>query len=131
VATPLFDHFPKTSLSAACRQLGITPRAFRFYEERGMVVASRNMLNHRLVDGATFHRLDWIVRLRRVGLTIHEVHGLLEAQDKGRDHRNLTLKRLEARRRRLLQQLAAVDALADGLSATSPDARPHLRQVSS
>ncbi len=115
--TPRFDHLPKMRLGDTCRMLEITPRTFRFYEEQGLIEASRDPNNHRFVDGATRHRLAWIVRLRRTGLTVRDVRRVLEAQDSGREHRDLMLERLEARRRQLFVDLAEVDSLVADLAA--------------
>jgi DNA-binding transcriptional MerR regulator len=115
--TPRLDHLPKMRLGDTCRLLDITPRAFRFYEEQGLLEASRDPLNHRYIDGATRRRLAWIVRLRKAGLTIQDVRKVLQAEDTGREHRDFALERLEDRKRQLFLELAEVDALMADLSA--------------
>ena len=113
--TPRLDHLPKLRLSDTCRMLGITARAFRFYEEQGLLEADRDSQNHRLIDRATRDRVAWIVQLRRVGLTIKEVRAILAEEDGRGAGVDLALSRLALRRRCLQDELAELDGLVAGL----------------
>ena len=118
IFTPRLDHLPKLRLSDTCRLLGLTPRAFRFYEEQGLIGSGRDALNHRLVDGPTRRRVARIVQLRRVGLSIRQVREILDEEDGGdpRAGVDLALSRLAVRREEIQAELDDLDALADDLA---------------
>ena len=115
--TPRLDHLPNLRLSDTCRILGITPRAFRFYEEQGLLEAHRDSMNHRLVDSATRRRVAWIAQLRRVGLTIKEVRCILAEEDDRGAGLDLAMTRLATRRRHIQDELAELDVLVAELTA--------------
>ena len=114
---PRLDHLPKLRLSDTCRMLGITPRAFRFYEEQGLLEAHRDSLNHRLIDCATRERVAWIVQLRRAGLTIKEVRAILAEEDGRGAGFDLAMTRLAARREEIVAELEGLDTLVATLNA--------------
>lgn len=95
----------------ARKLFGLTYRALRYYEERGLVVAHRDSMNLRWYDAKARRRLAWISRLRRaVGLDdIAEVLRV-EEQEAGRGQ-VLALRQLEKRRVAIEDELAAIHAL--------------------
>ena len=70
MTTPNIHHLPRLGLSNAMRIFGLTARALRFYEEKGLIEAHRDRLNCRYYDATARNRLEWIARLRREGLTL-------------------------------------------------------------
>jgi MerR family transcriptional regulator, redox-sensitive transcriptional activator SoxR len=96
--------------------LGLTARAIRFYEERGLISPHRDRLNRRLFDNAMVRTLELIGQLRSVGIGIDEI-GALMAQTapcarEERIHRLISMRRQE-----LTTQLAALQRLEDSLGA--------------
>ena len=105
-------HQPKRlPLAEASRLFGLTSRALRYYEERGLVIAQRDRTNARWYDPIARRRLEWISRLRRaVPLdAIAEVIRAEEARPGG--GREIALRQLERRRVALEDELATVTAL--------------------
>jgi DNA-binding transcriptional MerR regulator len=92
-----------------CALFGLTPRAIRFYEERGLIRPGRDAQNRRLFDGLTRRRLELIAELRRAGLPLQEIHSLLEVG--GTDAALVRRNAMERLRRRLVTLERARDDL--------------------
>jgi len=88
---------------------GLTPRAIRFYEERGLVESGRDMFNRRLYDMAARE-------LRRAGLGLEEIEGILTVEDG--DERNVRiLDALDRRRGQLESDLNVLRVAMDRYQA--------------
>ncbi|WP_374569740.1 MerR family transcriptional regulator [Phenylobacterium sp.] len=62
---------------------GLSARAIRFYEERGLVEARRDRLNRRRYDRRARSRLQVIAQFRRAGLALDDIEEILALQDSG------------------------------------------------
>lgn len=122
-------HLPRLGLGEACRLYGFTPRALRFYEERGLVRAQRDRLNCRYFDGAARQRLAWIADLRKARLSLPDIQAVLEAEDAHGGGRKLALERLAARREGLAREAAEVDAVIQAVAAETKAAPAAKRLV--
>ena len=69
------------------RETGLTSRALRFYEARGLVAPVRTHSGRRLYGAAALERINQIVALKRAGLTLVQIQRLTA-------RRPLDLKRL-------------------------------------
>lgn len=69
-----------STISDVSRQLGLTMRAIRLYEEMGLIACGRGVKNARTLDEAAKARLRRIVDFKRLGLTISEIADIV-AQD--------------------------------------------------
>ena len=120
-------HLPRLGMSDAQKIYGLTARALRFYEERGLLHAQRDRLNCRYFDGEARRRLGWISVLRSAGVSLPDVQDVLQADDADERGRQAALAKLERRRRALAEQLATVEALSTALAAEGDDAdvNPH------
>ncbi|WP_439486573.1 MerR family transcriptional regulator [Blastomonas fulva] len=89
-------------IAAVTRLTGLTARALRFYEARGLVQPLRTASGRRHYDAAALERLNLILSLKKAGLTLAQIqrltanrridlHGLITAQ----------LDHLEAQARRI------------------------------
>ncbi|MFN3583838.1 MerR family transcriptional regulator [Phenylobacterium sp.] len=116
-------HLPRLGLSDACRLFGLTPRAIRFYEEKGLIEAHRDRLNHRYYDGWARQRLAWISRLRSVSLSLRDIRQVLDADQRAGAGSETALKKLVSRKEELSRELAEIDALIPVLQA---DVQPAL-----
>lgn len=116
-------HLPRLGLSDACRLFGLTPRAIRFYEEKGLIEAHRDRLNHRYYDGWARQRLAWISRLRSVSLSLRDIRQVLDADQRAGAGSKTALKKLVSRKEELSRELAEIDALIPVLQA---DVQPAL-----
>jgi DNA-binding transcriptional MerR regulator len=70
------------TITQLCRQSGATPRALRFYEEKGLLSPRRDNQT-RIYSRQEQVRLRLILHARRMGFTIKEIRELFEAYDKG------------------------------------------------
>ena len=66
-----------STISDASRQLGLSMRAIRLYEDMGLITCSRGAKNARILDEAAKARLRTVVELKTLGLTISEIADLL------------------------------------------------------
>ena len=106
---------PRIGISAARRLFGLSARALRHYEERGLIEARRDRNNIRYYDAKTLDRLAWIARLRRADVPLTDVKEFLNAPIEARTE--LALEMFGRRRERSLTELAAIDAAISALSA--------------
>ena len=64
---------PFLNLSEAARRLGVSPKALRLYEQRGLVVPGRTVAGWRAYGPDEMARAGEIVALRALGLSLTEV----------------------------------------------------------
>jgi DNA-binding transcriptional MerR regulator len=88
-----------STIGDVSQHLGLSPRAIRLYEEMGLIACQRGIKNMRMLDETAKARLDAIVELKKLGLTISEIANFLP-QDQPVP---------SALRERLVQALAALD----------------------
>ncbi len=91
-------------IAEMARATGLTPRALRFYEGRGLVRPLRTAGGRRVYGCGELARLHAVVALKRAGFTLAQIAALL-------GDRQVDLGRLVA------AQLAAIDARAAGIAA--------------
>ena len=68
------------TISEVGQRLGLTLRAIRLYEEMGLIACGRGHKNMRVLDAAAQARLQAIVELKALGLTISEIAQILSRQ---------------------------------------------------
>lgn len=93
------------------RQAGVTPKAVRFYERAGLLPpAARAPNGYRVYTAADLARLRFIVRMRRLGLTVADLRDLLRlaAQASPEEFRALLASLLRARAHQLESEIAAL-----------------------
>jgi DNA-binding transcriptional MerR regulator len=120
-----------------CSEFGVTPRALRFYEDKGLLAPARDGMN-RVYHNRDRARLQLILRGKRVGFSLAEIREILELYDE-KDGGALQMARSLKRFREKIQELksqrvdieAAIEALEEGcvrlerqLSALRPDLLP-------
>ena len=102
-------HLPRLAIGEAAHLFGMTHRAIRFYEEKGLIEARRDRLNCRFYDGAARRRLGWISALRAAQVPLAEIEEVLEAEDRDGRGRACAIGKLQARRAEIQMDLAKVD----------------------
>lgn len=116
------------TVEAVVRQLGVTPRTLRYYEEVGLITpTARTNGGHRLYDQRTVDQLAQILRLKKhMGLSLQEIKDILEAekslaelrqsfQESGADHnkqRDVVLRYIQV----LRGVIGKIDAKLENLS---------------
>lgn len=74
------------SIAELAREFGVTARALRFYEDKGLI-APRRLGQSRLYFHRDRVRLALVLRGRRVGFTLKEIKQALDLYDLGDDQR--------------------------------------------
>ncbi len=113
-------HLPRLGMSGAMRLFGLTARALRFYEEKGLVEARRDRLNARYYDPVARGRLEWIARLRKAGVSLPDIEDVLSAEEDGRGH-ECAVAKLERRRETLQAELSHLDDVLAELQTPRSD----------
>lgn len=110
------------------RRTGMTIRAIRFYEEKGLIASARDGRGQRRYDTPTVERLLFIGQARQAGLQIAEIRRLLAIGDRdGEDQRLAWAQELYRQRLAALDdQRAAVEASAQALGLSLQPQRPQL-----
>jgi DNA-binding transcriptional MerR regulator len=87
-------HKTHYSIGELCDEFGVTARALRFYEDEELIAPERRG-TQRLYTDRDRARLAWILRGKRVGLSLAEIMELLDLYDIGDDRRTQRLKTVE------------------------------------
>lgn len=74
------------TISELAREFKVTPRALRFYEDKGLLTPKRDGLN-RVYGGRDRARLQLILRGKRVGFPLSEIKEILDLYDLGDNER--------------------------------------------
>jgi DNA-binding transcriptional MerR regulator len=103
------QNLPSVGLAEATRLYGLTARAIRYYEERGLLEATRDRRNHRYFDAAARRRLEWFGILRPAGLSLADIEAVFDVEAEGGDGRACALARLKGLRGDVHARLARAD----------------------
>jgi DNA-binding transcriptional MerR regulator len=124
LAVPAIPSARTWTIGELARECGVTLRALRFYEGKGLLSPAR-LGGARQYGDADVHRLKVVLRLKRLGFSLVEIRDLVEALlDRGRPEGRLEalLARiraqaevLEEQRREIARSLTAVAEEIDGL----------------
>ena len=110
---------PHLTIGELCDEFGVTARALRFYEDEALIAPERRG-TQRLYSERDRARLAWILRGKRVGLSLAEIKELLDLYDVGdgrRTQRIRTIERCQAKVDALRQQHVDIDATIDELTS--------------
>ena len=69
------------SIRQLCREFGVTARALRFYEDKGLLAPARRGQT-RVFSARDRARLMWIVQGKKVGFPLSEIRELLDLYDR-------------------------------------------------
>jgi MerR family transcriptional regulator, redox-sensitive transcriptional activator SoxR len=106
------------SVSEVARRSGFAASALRYYEEQGLIAASRSGGGQRRYERSVLRRLAFIRAASNVGLTLQEIRDELERLPRNRTPTRADWQRITRHwRARLDEQIAALERLRDGLDS--------------
>jgi DNA-binding transcriptional MerR regulator len=100
------------------KEFGCTPRALRFYEDKGLLAPARDGMN-RVYAERDRVRLRLVLQGRRVGLSLAEMREILDLYDRkdgGAAQAARTIAAFRARIRELEQRKVEIDAAIHDLT---------------
>ena len=80
------------SIRQLCREFGVTARAERFYEDKGLLSPRRHGMA-RLYSPADRERLALILKGKKLGFMLGEIRQMVAAKEGHADHKGLQLSR--------------------------------------
>ncbi|WNZ80906.1 MerR family DNA-binding transcriptional regulator [Pseudomonas sp. P105] len=101
------------SISDLARELDVTPRAIRFYEEQDMLVPERRG-QERIYSPKDLVALKLILRGKRIGFSLTECKELIELYDPSHGNRkqlDTFMSKIAARRFQLEQQMLDIQQM--------------------
>jgi DNA-binding transcriptional MerR regulator len=108
----MLQHKTHYSIGELCDEFQVTARALRFYEDEALIAPERRG-TQRLYTDRDRARLAWILRGKRVGLSLADIKELLDLYDvgDGRETQRLkTIERCQQQVDRLERQRVDIDA---------------------
>ena len=90
----MLQHKTHYSIGELCDEFAVTARALRFYEDEALIAPERRG-TQRLYTERDRARLAWILRGKRVGLSLADIKELLDLYDIGDNRRTQRLKTIE------------------------------------
>lgn len=101
------------------RAAGVTPQVVRFYARTGLITpCDRHENGYRSFDVADIERVKFILRAKKLGLTLNEIRGLLSAPDVGSASCCDRLRAdLEGRLSELRERIAEFELLASRIES--------------
>jgi MerR family transcriptional regulator, redox-sensitive transcriptional activator SoxR len=106
------------SIGELARRAGVAPSALRYYEQLGLLTSSRTSAGQRRYERHMLRRLAFVRAAQNVGLSLEEIGQALRTLPDGRTPTRADWVRLSRDwRARLDEQIAALQALRDGLGA--------------
>jgi MerR family redox-sensitive transcriptional activator SoxR len=106
------------TVSDVAHRSGFAPSALRFYEKEGLIAASRTAGGQRRYERSVLRRLAFIRAARHVGLGLEEVREVLAKLPSERTPNRADWTRISRSwRHRIDEQIAALEALRDGLDS--------------
>ncbi len=106
------------TIGDVARRSGLATSALRYYEQEGLVTATRSPGGRRLFPRAVLRRLAFVRAAQSVGLSLDEVRAALATLPDSRTPTKADWERLSRTwRSRLDEQIAGLEALRDGLTS--------------
>jgi MerR family redox-sensitive transcriptional activator SoxR len=106
------------SVTEVARRSGFAASALRYYEDQGLIEATRSPSGRRLYERSVLRRLAFIRAASNIGLSLGEIRDELDRLPRGRTPTKADWHRISRHwRARLDEQMAALARLRDGLDS--------------
>jgi DNA-binding transcriptional MerR regulator len=109
------------SISELSREFKVTPRALRFYEDRGLLSPARDGVN-RVFSVRDRARLKLILRGKRLGFQLQEIREMLDLYDMRDGNR----RQMEIALRNYRERLIALERQREDLDAAVAELNQHI-----
>jgi DNA-binding transcriptional MerR regulator len=106
-----------STIQGVCTKLGLTQRALRYYESRGLVHPKRSG-THRHYSSADIDRIESILKLKSFGFSLTEISSILANPSEGPF--GLSVLQCTKQIARLKEQLSIVDSAINELEKACP-----------
>ena len=119
-------------IQEVARELGVTHRTLRFYEDKGLIAPQR-IGTTRVYSKREMGRMRLILRGKRLGFSIREIGEFLDLYDADPEQHaqiDALLKRVRAKREGLRQQRRAIEETIRELDEIAREAEAYLARVS-
>lgn len=114
-----------------CKEFDVTPRALRFYEDKGLLSPGRDGLN-RVYSNRDRARVQLILRGKRVGFALTEIRDMLDLYDADEMHAHQAAASLSKFRKRIAElqaQKIDIDLAIQNLKGTCSVLEARLAKV--
>lgn len=103
-------------IGTVAAELGVNRRTLRYYEALGLLPRPpRTASGYRVYDGQTGFRIGFIRKAKGLGLTLKEIHAILEIYDSGKPPCRSFQRLLQAHVRRVDTQIQRLRSLRGDL----------------
>ena len=128
-AKPSPDRF---SISQLARELGISTRSIRFYEEKGLISPQRTRGNQRVYSRRDRARLKLILRGKRFGYSLNEIAEMIGLTTVDMEEREQIRKSLQYGEKKLTEihaRIHELQKLAEDISAVKEKLMRRLEEI--
>jgi MerR family redox-sensitive transcriptional activator SoxR len=106
------------TVTDVARRSGFAATALRYYEDQGLIDATRSASGRRRYERSVLRRLAFIRAASNIGLTLNEIREELDRLPRGRTPTKSDWHRISRHwRTRLDEQIAALERLRDGFDS--------------
>lgn len=114
---PAIDPTRPLTVGELAQRSGVATSALRFYEERGLIHATRTASGHRRYPRAMTRRVAFITFAQRIGLSLEEIRAELDKLPQDRVPSRQDWDRLtRVWQERIGERIAELERLRDGLT---------------
>ena len=112
------DSHDLLTVTEVSRRSGFAPSALRYYEDQGLIDASRSAGGRRRYQRSVLRRLAFIRAASNIGLSLGEIRAELDQLPRGRTPTKADWHRISRHwRSRIEEQITALERLRDGFDS--------------